>query len=101
MDIYFKMPEYTDCVYEIYPNPDKFNRHYCRVTAGSLVGYSGMKATKIIQLEKEVYNFPLNGPGKGKAVKKIQSKLKYDGLEHITIMEMEDIKIKNPEFLTE
>ena len=86
------MTKYTACVFEIYQNSEKFNRHYCRVTGGEF-GWIGASATPVIKLTKELYNIPLNGPGKGKARKKVEARLRSDGLDGLVVREASEIYI--------
>ena len=66
------MTDYNACMMEIYKNGS--GSHHCKVTLG-VSKFLGGSTTHEFQPGVGLYDFPLNGPGKGKAIKKVRQRL--------------------------
>jgi len=66
---------------EVYQNPDRQNRHFGRVVGGH-IGVAGESNPYRFYVPLDViYNdIHLNGAGRSKALKKVEKRLKADGL---------------------
>ncbi|MEK6895175.1 MAG: hypothetical protein AABX48_01510 [Nanoarchaeota archaeon] len=85
------MGQYNACIFEIYQKPEDYYRYFCKVTAGKF-GFINTD-TPIFESMKDIYDIPLSGPGKNKALKKIRERLRDDSLELSIIKDSSNIRI--------
>ncbi len=75
------------CVIEIYNKLEagsRPGRYYCKVVAGlSNLGLSSFLAGDRITFERTrvLYDIPLNGPGRNKALRKVRERMADDGIK--------------------
>lgn len=78
------------CIFDVYEFG--FNSYRCKVTQGNLVCVKfDSSHEECFQQVRDIYDFPVNGPSKKKALKRIKARMKVDGLE-LKIIE-EEIKV--------
>ena len=71
------------CILEIYQDSKRFNRWYCRVIGGRS-GPDDHYNTIFVK-EGVLYDIPLNGHGRNKALHKVKDRLRDDGLDYIVL----------------
>ncbi|MDO8467556.1 MAG: hypothetical protein Q7S56_01240 [Nanoarchaeota archaeon] len=84
------MNKYNTCIFKIYQKPEDYYRYFCKVTAGKL---NTTGKAPVFEPIKDIYDIPLSGPGRNKALKKIREKLKDDSLEISIIKDLSNIRI--------
>ena len=85
------MADYNAYTFEIYQKTEEWNKYFCKVTAGKF-GFTGI-ATPVFQPMEDLYDIPLNGLGRNKALKKINERIRSDGLDLMLITDDSDVVV--------
>jgi len=89
------MTDINACTFELYQRTDPYPRYFCKVIGGEF-GWA-KQVVPVFKPIKDLYDIPLNGSGKNKALKKVEERLKSDGLDLILLENTSELVILDRE----